>query len=190
MHAYRVGGLYNASRTSWNEGTYLRFTAAGPELILFFARPSAKEIADLRRGAPWFAWIDSEHVGLLAFKFGTAIPWSDAPYHPGRESEPVTFDHQGDNHLLLLVLLVDADTGIIRAMRQVTWPPAFAQRVARSIRRMSATPYSERAFDLALNQLYRQWPGTEQLVEERADITCYGGTDEVARGTGPDAAPD
>ncbi|MFG3602492.1 hypothetical protein [Micromonospora chersina] len=71
-------------------------------------------------------------------------------------------------------MLVDADTGVIQAMRQTTWPPGFVRRVAETVNRMLTSGYREQAHD-ALDAIYTRYDTSDRLVAERADITCVGG---------------
>jgi hypothetical protein len=89
----------------------------------------------------------------------------------------------------VVVVLVDAGTGIVRAIRAVTWPPRFVAVVRRSLDRMLATPFSPQAADTAVEALYARYPRTGELVRQRADVVCTGGTPEAAPGGGPDASP-
>lgn len=191
VYRYAVGEPYNPRVTSWPEAAQLRLTVeTGAELVMFFNSPTEAEREAAARGPARFAWIDSEHVGVLCYRFEPGIPWSDAPYTPHRE-EKYTAGVPGPagRHLLVLVYLVDATTGLIQAMRQVTWPPRFADAVRESVARMAAAPFSAAAADDALDAIFARYPDTADLVRHRADVTCRGGTDEAAAGSGRDASP-
>lgn len=180
MHAYRVGHRYHPDVRRWPEIGQLRITPDGVELALFMARITPQEIADIRTGVAEFAWVDGEHVAVLGYRFGgEGRGWSDNPYHPGRDRHAGLPAGAGeaDKHLVVSVVLVDADTGLIVAMRQTTWPPGFVRRVAETVNRMLATGYREAAHDGALDAIYSRYPSSEALVSERADITCVGGKD-------------
>ena len=128
---------------------------------------------------------------MLAFRFDDGVAWSDTPYTPHREHTDTPAGlPSGDGHLLVVVVLVDAATGIVRAIRAVTWPPRFAGAVRRSVDRLLAAPFSPQAADAALEALYGRYPKTAELVRQRADVVCTGGTPEAAAGTGPDASPE
>jgi hypothetical protein len=89
----------------------------------------------------------------------------------------------------VVVVLVDADSGIVRAIRAVTWPPRFVAVVRHSLDRMLGTPFSPQAADVALEVLYARYPRTAELVRLRADVVCTGSAPQAAAGAGPDASP-
>lgn len=70
-------------------------------------------------------------------------------------------------HHAVHVLLIDADTGIIKAMRFITWPPQFAAAVFESVTRMLNQGST-------LAQYNHAHPNTLSLVD-RANIRCVGG---------------
>jgi hypothetical protein len=190
MHRLAVGEPYRPTVRQWPETPHLRLATGGCELALFFATPTAREVQAVRRGKAQFAWVDSEHAAVLAFRFGDGVPWSDAPYTPHREHPDTPAGlPEGDGHLMVVVVLVDAATGIVRAIRGVTWPPRFVAAVRRSVDRMLATPFSPQAADAALEALYARYPNTAELVRQRADVVCTAGTPEATPGAGPDANP-
>lgn len=181
MATYRVGQLYHPGVRQWPETGQLRITPDGVQLALFMAAIADWEIAELRTGTAEFAWVDGEHAAILAYRFGGAQrAWSDCPYHPGRDpGAGLPAGAGGDGtHLLVHVVLVDADTGLIVAMRQVTWPPGFARRVAETVERMLAGGYNARAHDNALDAIYGRYTNSDLLVAQRADIVCVGGADQ------------
>jgi hypothetical protein len=191
MPTLRIGALYNSSKTSWAEGVNLRLIAGQePELLLLFANPTPAEVEAIQRGKAQFAWIDSEHTAVLCYRFGDHVPWSDTPYTPHREraSDGTPGLPPGTGHQLVVVILVDATTGIVRALRQITWPPRFAGTVRKSVTRMLATPDSPEAADAAVDALYQRYPRTDDLVRQRADVTCTGGTGETGA-PAPEASP-
>jgi hypothetical protein len=191
MHRLAVGEPYHPTTRQWPETPHLRLTTAGCELAVFFTSPTTREVEAVQRGKTKFAWIDSEHTAVLAFRFGDGVPWSDTPYTPHHEhSDTPAGLPAGEGHLVVVVVLVDAGTGIVRAIRAVTWPPRFVGTVRRSVDRLLAVPFSPEAADAALAALYARYPSTAELVRQRADVVCTGGTPEAAAGTGPEASPE
>jgi len=176
MHQYAVGQPYHPDRTRWPEVAQLRLTPAGADLTVFLATPTSAEIAGVRDGRAQFGWIDAEHTAVLAYRFHPGIPWSDAPYTPHRE---VTAAHVPDTnpgeHLLLHVVLVDAATGLVAAMRAVTWPHRFVAAVRSTVARLATATFSPAAADANLAELFARYPATDALVRQRADVTCTGG---------------
>lgn len=177
-YRYEVGQLYNPQIRYWAAETpSLRMTADyGIELALFYHGPTSVEIQAVRNGLAQFAWIDTDGpVGVLAFRFGT-LNWADCPFTPHRKEpdyEPGLPELVAGRHLTVVCPLVDATTGIIKAIRLTTWPAEFATAVKASVDRMREAPYTKLAHDAALDGLYAY--ETYELVQLRSAARCVGG---------------
>jgi len=156
MHVLTVGGPYNPGRRRWPEGPHLRLTPAGCELALFYAQPTRAEVHNVRTGLAQFAWLDAGPVSVLAFRFGT-MPWSDVPYEPWKEPDADRGVPAGDagNSLALQIVLADASTGLVKALRLLAWEPGFAQAVRDTLRRQLASPRDDTAAARKLDELYQ-----------------------------------
>ncbi|MGV8847002.1 hypothetical protein [Tessaracoccus sp.] len=189
MPDYMVGELFNPQRTSYEDGDYLAIDNQ-VMLTITMSSPTPAEVQQFRTGKARFGWVDSEHVGMLCLQLGL-LPWADAPFTPHLcrtpPSPPAAY-RTGRQQIVTLVL-VDGATGIIHAMRGVSWPSRFVDAVGATVTRMLASPPSLVSHDAAIATLYARYPRPVDLVRQRADITCTGGTSEVAFGTGPDASP-
>lgn len=173
MHKYEVGQPYNPGHTSWPEQPELRITAHGIELLLFYKTPTAKEIRDVRSAPATFAWVPGDRVALLCYRFGPG-QWSDAPFEAHRQNDGDrgwlgTFDPA--SHRLVTVMLVDAATGVIKAIRVVTWTPEFAAAVRDSLVHQLAASYDETAAGRELASVYTQ-NTSNQLATQEAVATC------------------
>ncbi|WP_327146777.1 hypothetical protein [Nocardia sp. NBC_01327] len=177
MRSVAVGQLYDPQRRHWAPVPIARITRAAIHLVLMVANPAEAEVEAVRSGVPRFAWIDASNVALLAWTFGDDLPWSDAPYSPHLE-QPGDLPGIGcgpSDSAAVTVVLVDADTGIVRAVCDTTWPPEFAAVVRDSIARMAAAPLDMNAVDAAMAPLYISYPDTAELVAMKATATCGGG---------------
>lgn len=171
MHEYRVGAPYHPDRAAWPEIAQYNHRGGGHELVLFLADPTADETEAAARGTAEFALFAEADLLLLLYRFGRpgrGIPWSDAPYSwhmAGSERALPPPTGLAEPHALLTVMLVDAGTGIIRALRVVTLPPALTTALHLAIRDQAARPWpGGDAYDAALADLYRRYPTTESLL--------------------------
>ncbi|GAA4209384.1 hypothetical protein GCM10022252_75830 [Streptosporangium oxazolinicum] len=172
MHAYEVGKPYSQNRRQWPETTRLRLTPEGCELALFYPSPTSKETNEIRRGVPQWAWTELDGIAVLAFRFGI-LRWADTPYQVARDVTPSDQSgpiEAGDKNLIVTVLLVDANTGIIKVLRTLTWPPEFANAVRATVQRQLDSPITDDQAGIALKALYDLYPDTAVLVRERADV--------------------
>jgi hypothetical protein len=169
-HRVEVGQLYSPTRTSWPETPHLRLSPAGCDLALFLNEPSDEEASAVRTGPVAFAWVDGGPVSVLCFRFG-ALPWMDTPFEPWRVLESERGVPLGDpgQYLPLQVTLVDAATGIVKAMRVAAWTPDFAEQVRETLRRQLAAPADHTAAARRVQAMYQQ--NSQQLAEQAA-VRC------------------
>jgi hypothetical protein len=185
LHSYRVGDRYHPDRTFWPERGEYNFRQGEHELRLFYASPSKAEIAAVRAGEAHFALLAAPPVIIFCYRFAAApgfeagIPWSDAPYtwHMVPEDQrtlPLDLPHP-TSRALLNIVLVDAGTGIIRALRAVTFSPEFSRALHRAIHDQAASSWrGQRHYEEAVEALYRRYPTSEAFVAAAQD-RCTGG---------------
>lgn len=177
MAAITVGQPYDSRRNRWAPMPIARITETGIHLALVTENPTETEVAAVRSGVARFAWIDASNVALLAWTFDPGIPWSDVPYSPHLERPGDMPGIRSAPHrpAAVTVVLVDADTGLVRAVRETTWPHEFAAVVHNSVAEMAAAPADMNAIDAAMASLYITYPDTAELVAMKAAATCIGG---------------
>jgi hypothetical protein len=135
---------------------------SGCELALFYPEPTAAEVRAVRSDPAQWTLIAGDHVAMFCVRFGV-LPWADFPYEAWREAE----EHRGvpagpGEGLLLPVVLVDASTGIVKAIRVTNWPAPFADAVRAAVARQLARPADDAAAAAELGALYEHT--TEELV--------------------------
>ena len=157
---------------SWPEGAALSMFVGEPvQLMIFLSRPHELEAQAVSQAPTRFAWVDSDHVGVLAYRLGPILSWSEAPYTPHwfgpEEGLPGV-----DLDATVRIVLVDRDNNIVRAVHTVRWPDEFAAAVRQSVARMRETAYSPFAYEHAVAALHRRYRTTEDLVVDRAEVHC------------------
>lgn len=157
---------------SWPEGAALSmFTGEPVQLMIFLSHPHELEVEAVSQPPTRFAWVDSEHVGVLAYRLGPILSWSEVAFTP-HAFEPDEGLCGVDDDATVRIVLVDRDTNIVRALHEVRWPDEFAAAVRDSVDRMRETPFAPFAYEHALAALRRKHPTTEDLVVDRADAHC------------------
>jgi hypothetical protein len=172
MHMIVEVGTQLDPELRWPEGAALSMFAGEPvQLMIFLSHPHELEAQAVSQAPTQFAWVDSEHAGVLAYRLGPILSWSEAPYTPHwfgpEEGLPGV-----DADATVRIVLVDRDTNIVRALHTVRWPDEFAAAVRQSVTRMRETPFSAFAYEHALAAMHRRYPTTEDLVIDRADAHC------------------
>ena len=157
---------------SWPEGAALSMFVGEPvQLMLFLSRPHELEVQAVSQAPTRFAWVDSENAGVLAYRLGPILSWSEAPYTPHwfgpEEGLPGV-----DVDATVRIVLVDRETNVVRAVHTVRWPDEFAAAVRQSVTRMRERPYSAFAYEHALAALHRRYRTAEDLVVDRAEVHC------------------
>lgn len=179
-HSYRVGGLFDAERTSWPQGPHLWIDDEDQiRLGIFLSRPSPVEIAAVNTGKARFGWTEQHVNGFLLFKYGDS-PWNDAPFNPHRLTTPFTLQPlPRGTHTRVSTFLVHADTGRIAAMRMFTWPAYFLNHVIASIHQLAARPHTAPAARNAQLDFYRRYPDGPSLYRLvrtlPPEAVCLGG---------------
>jgi hypothetical protein len=177
MHFLEVGKLYNPNRTSWPETNQYNYRAGQHELTIFYNRPTPEEVEAFSRGEAEFALHYEGKIIFFLYKFG-GLAWADANYswHLVGENErrvpPPA--RSAEERALLNVLLVDASTGVLKAMRALTLSPRFTRALEHAIREQAAAAFSPRAHDASLAILYGKYATTNSLLKA-ASVRSKGG---------------
>lgn len=175
-----VGKPYTPHITNWSEGAFCHFVGGHYELIVSMRHPKPAEIMAARKGEAEFALVYERGVIFLLYRFGAALPWSDAPYsswllRPDQRPCPPT-ELSTETRLALIVTLIDAaDRGTVKALRFITFSPAFTASFYDALRRQTGERWAgQAAYDRTLSDLYRQFPTTKSLLK-RAIARTKGG---------------
>jgi len=155
--ALKVGALFAPPRRRWPEGAAFAYFSGGYELLLRFESPTAAEIAAVERGPASLGALLYGAALLVVYRFGAPaapegtrdpIAWSDVPNHVGlvleaqRELPP-----RDEDQAVLRIVLVDASTGIIRALRVVLLAPGFTAYLCDALHQQAAEPFAARDFE-------------------------------------------
>jgi hypothetical protein len=172
MHKIVEVGAQLDPDVSRPEGAALSmFVGESVQLMIVLSRPHELEVQAVSQAPTQFAWVDSETVGVLAYRLGPILPWSQTPYAPHRFG-PEDGLPGVDADATVRIVLIDGATNIVRAVHTVRWPDKFAAAVRQSVARMRETPYSPFAYEHALGALHRHFRTTEDLVVDRAEVHC------------------
>jgi hypothetical protein len=163
MHTYEVGKLYT-ERANWPELAQYNYRGGEHELVLFLNRPTSDEIQSVRRGRAEFALFVKHSLIILLYRFDPALPWSDAPYSihlVPPEQRTVPARTSAGQMALLHIVLVDASSGITRALRVISMPPDFTQVLHKAIQEQAKLPFTRSAYNGELEALYQRYPSAD-----------------------------
>lgn len=168
LHHYQVGHPYSPGVSHWPETPQFNHRMNSTELVLFYASPSPAEVEEIRSAPAEFALYVERDLLVVLYRFGDS-PWSDAPYswHLVPEDQRTLPNLTGlqDPHLILVVMLVDAATGILLVNRVVSLAPSFSTALSLAIREQASRPWpGDVAYDRQLAALYQRYPASRDMV--------------------------
>lgn len=168
------GHLYNPGRTTYPETNQLRLTPGFCELTMYLPSPTPQEIADVSQGRLQFACLDlAPHLLMFGFQFGTQ-QWWDCPFEvqrtasdlrgvPGVPRKPLPFH----------VTVVDAATGVLRAIRSFDMPTPFAEALRAAVDGQLSTEYDGEVAGRLQSALYEKYSTPEAMFRDMADAVCH-----------------
>src|SRR5437870_4284573 len=99
------------------------------ELVLWLEGATRRELDDVARSECEFALVVENDVLFFLQRFGQSMPWSDAPFSwwlvPEGQRVLPPLPEVEELSAVLHVVVVDAATGIVRALRDVPLVPSF-----------------------------------------------------------------
>jgi|SRR5215207_5342634 len=168
MYDIVVGEYYPGTPPYPERGEY-NYSSGGHELRLFYRLPSFYEIEDVRHGQAEFGFVVEGPIIFFLYRFGEDIPWSDAHYSwhlvPERDRALPEADTPPESRALLTTVLVEGQSGIVRAIRTTTFSPEFTRALEDAIREQAAKPWVGRElYESAIQQVSVRYPTTADLV--------------------------
>jgi len=163
----KVGALYRAGRRSWPERGQYMLREDGHELALFFASPSGREADVVSRGDVELGVLVRGAVIFFLYRFGAAgeIDWSDAPFSIHRVPAEERVDPGRIGALArLTVALVDATSGLVRALRRLSLPPAFSGALQAALVAQAKASYDPGVYSADLNAAYDRFAHSRQMA--------------------------
>lgn len=164
-----VGELLKENVTSYQEGVRFDVTESGMEMLVYINRPSLNEIEEIKKKDLKLALTSSKGIIFIMSKFGT-LQWFDAPYSV-HLSKPFELDklEEGIGYALNITL-VDAATGIVKAMRLVGMPTRFSRKLAREIDEQRYLDFDKEEYIRNIQSIYSNY-STKDLLK-RAFVEC------------------
>ena len=188
MRSYKIGDFYSYYRTSWPEGGEYNFLAGGHELRLFFSQPTQREVRAVQKKPGELALVIEQGTIFLCFRFGEAIPWSDAPYHyslvppdwQGQPERPAPGEGIG-----LFVVLVGANDGIIKALRFTGAEHDFSCKLVEAIQQQQANPTDATTYNRIVDRVTSSY--SSEALQRRAIARSHlpGSERQSSRGFDP-----
>lgn len=169
---HEVGKPYSGA-IPYAEGGYFDMTDSGGQLTVFYNRPNAKEIDNIRKGELKVALTVKDGCIFLLVKFGD-LPWMDMPYNAhlsknlSKLEEPNSTESYG-----LLVTLVDVSNREVKAIRLLGLPNRLSVTLKRAIEEQLRTPpVSSYENNVRVDAIYRRYRTKDLLSFASVQQCC------------------
>ena len=175
MRTLTVGHLLEPGVTRFDEMPEYNYRSGVHRLIIAMRNLTAKEIEAVKSATVKLAFTVIGDVIVFQYRFGTVLPWSDATYtwHKVSAAEQIRPRAlTGEQRMMLEIILVEATTGIIQALRVVTMSPTMSRRLHEAINRQADAPFPT-DYDAQLQRLFANY--TSAQLRDRALASCTGG---------------
>ena len=174
MQILAIGQPYCPEDDPWPEGCHYNYDSSGHWLHYLYSSPCKIEVESIQSGQAQFGLYIQDPVIFLLHKFG-AMPWNDAPYSWWMVSREHRRIHElaNEEHAFLRIVLIDTATGLVAALRALTFSTEFTKRLHLEILRQSQSPWDLPTHDQVIKSIYSRF-STNDLVQQ-AHIFCKGG---------------
>jgi hypothetical protein len=138
MQIVAIGKPLFEERCELPEAVEYSYQSGDHTLLLSMKNLHPQEIEAVRESEAEFGLHCENEVIFLLYRFGEALPWSDSAFSwwnvaeedrriPAPQSNPA-------ERILLKIILVEAATGIVKAIRVTTLSPVFTEKLHDAIR--------------------------------------------------------
>lgn len=155
MRVIEIGQRYHSDVDHWDEAVQYSYGSGQHDLTLFVPSPTPMEVAAVHAGRIRIGVITRHGVVMLVYDIGGLT--GDAPFswHRLPADQQIVPDPLPDGMgITLPIILVDADTGIVLAIRVVTGHPHVSQRLVEAVRAQATGGWDPSAHDAAVNALH------------------------------------
>ncbi len=179
-----VGKPYHPDCRVWPEGADYNFRDGTHELRVFLPRASKEEIASVENGPIEFGLLcDLPDLFVLARfhdkRSQQLVMAFDCPYSwhrvasEDRTDPPAWEEVNPSARAVVSVVLMEATTGIVLALRMCTYSPEFTRALHRAIAEQVAMPYDKITHERRIEDITEQF--TSEQLWDRCIIRCHSG---------------
>ena len=135
MQIVAIGKPLFEGRNELPEAIEYNYQAGDHTLLLSMKNLHPSEIKAVREEPTEFGLYCEDGIIYLLYRFGEILPWWNVAEEARRIPEP---RKNPAERILLKIILVEASTGIVKAIRVTTFSPEFTERLHRAIRGQAA----------------------------------------------------
>lgn len=164
MRKFEIGKPIDGYIRQYPEGVKFDVDKSGAMLFIMFRNPSDSEIENIRKGRIQLGICSLSDIIFMLFKFGQ-LQWMDAPFsiHLAQDQDFLNIDFDETQGLGMTVFLVDAATGILKALRYIGLPHKLTQLFFSEVNNQIKYIFNKSEYDKNLNEIFMRY-GTTDLV--------------------------
>lgn len=165
--------------TDWQDfGLAYSYNAGQHLLVMSIANPSADTIEKFSDAAIHVGVHSLEHVLFFIYKFEGVMDWSDQAFSLGfvPEGQRHVPDLADGERILLPIVLVDAKTGVVMAMRAATYPLHISRLITKALKKQEAKvhEFSERGALSIIAAVHERYPTSSAMVRNSPNLGRMG----------------
>jgi hypothetical protein len=162
MQIVAIGKPLFEGRCELPEAIEYNYQSGDHTLLLSMKNLDPKEIEAVREAEAEFGLYCENGIVFLLYRFGAHLPWSDSAFswwNVAEEDRQIPAPPQNAaERILLKIILVEAATGIVKAIRVTTFSPAFTEKLHDAIRRQATSePFARDEFVSRSLQIYKKF---------------------------------
>lgn len=166
MHIVAIGKPLFEERAELPEAIEYNYQAGDHTLLLSMKNLHPKEIEAVREAEAEFGLYCENGIVFLLYRFGEILPWSDSAFswwNVAEEDRQIPAPQMNTaERILLKIILVEAATGIVKAIRVTTLSPAFTEKLHDAIHQQAKSkPFSRDEFVNRSLQIYKKFTPAE-----------------------------
>lgn len=166
-----IGQPFVEGVDSWPDGRFeYRVFGGGHHLLqLCYGRITERDLHNFQYGQVHLGLAKLQQTLFLLFRIEGFLDWSDQAYNirlveHAEDRELPT--HPPGTHQVLSLVLVEAETGLVRAMRVVTWSKHASAVLDRLLREQLEDPaWSPEGHARRVHEVYAKCPSSKDLVK-------------------------
>lgn len=163
------------------EGGRVLFSRHGSLLMIYYPEPSAREIAGANNDPLEVGLVPAgQHTLFLIYRCaGLTGCWADASFGYGLVDPEMRLrpeDRTAREGYPLLVMLIDGQSGILRAARAMSLSPAFSAELDRltALQRDALPAFTPTRHDAERHAAYARWPHPDMMAQDATIIEQAG----------------
>ncbi|MFZ5484495.1 MAG: hypothetical protein ACOZB0_09725 [Pseudomonadota bacterium] len=163
----RIGERFSPEHNRYDEGARYIYRHGAHDLTLFWRQPTPAEILGLRDQPVTVGLLSHGPVAFLLYKIDTVCEWSDVAFNVHRvpEAERELPDEPTGERGRLIITLVDAEDGIIKARRLVSLDKVMTQALRHVMTEQARAPFVAPLYDIAIQEIHARFPDSDAMAQ-------------------------